>query len=267
MSESATRPTPQPATGTETPAKLQAELQSDVRKNPRRIAFILRRTSPQVRAQEDQRVMTYPGALSRFVIALEVAFLALVWVSLIANAPLEGIADPMHTPNPAKAPWYFFGLQELLHYFPPVVAGVLIPGLVVAALVVIPYFNINIEGRGIWADRSKHGLVKACVLGFMALILVLFGTGQLGHSATAVGKLNRTLDLIVPLVPTLIVGTVLLWSSQLSANSPSAFERWLADRPISFWIMTWFLVELIILTAVGTFFRGAGWTWVWPANS
>jgi hypothetical protein len=44
-------------------------------------------------------------------------------------------------------------------------------------------------------------------------------------------------------------------------------QRWLADRPISFWIMTWFLVELIVLTAVGTFFRGAGWTWVWPANS
>ena len=50
--------------------------------------------------------------------------IALVWIALIFNAPLEGLADPSHTPNPAKAPWYFLGLQEMLHYFPPVVAGV-----------------------------------------------------------------------------------------------------------------------------------------------
>jgi quinol---cytochrome c reductase cytochrome c subunit, bacillus type len=253
-------------TGTiiETPAKVQAEVQSDVRKNPRRIAFILRRTSPQVRAQEDARVMTYPGALARFIIALEIAFLALVWVSLLANAPLEGIADPMHTPNPAKAPWYFLGLQELLHYFPPVVAGVLIPGMVVAALVVIPYFNINIEGRGIWANPSRKPWIIGSVLGFIVLIFVLFGMGQLGHSGSAVGKVDRTLDLIVPIIPTLLVGGVLLLSSRFSAESGSPLQRWLADRPISFWIMTWFLVELAVLTAVGTLFRGPGWTWIWP---
>ncbi|HET9837053.1 MAG TPA: hypothetical protein VFR84_02385 [Candidatus Angelobacter sp.] len=247
--------------------RMQAELQPDVRKNPRRIAFILRRTSPQVKAQDDTRVMTYPGALARFIIALEVAFLLLVWVSLIANAPLEGIADPMHTPNPAKAPWYFLGLQELLHYFPPLVAGVLIPGLVVAALVVIPYFNINIEGRSIWADPRRRSVVIGAVTGFVVVIFALFGMGQLGHSATAVGKLDRTLDLVVPIVPTLIVSAALLLSSRFSADSPKAWQRWLFGRPISFWIMTWFLVELVVLTAVGTFFRGPGWTWVWPANS
>ncbi|HKV92312.1 MAG TPA: hypothetical protein VJW20_07170 [Candidatus Angelobacter sp.] len=247
--------------------KMQAELQSDVRKNPRRIAFILRRTSPQVRTQDDARVMTYPGALARFVIALEVVFLLLVWVSLIANAPLEGIADPMHTPNPAKAPWYFLGLQELLHYFPPVVAGVLIPGVVVAALVVIPYFNINIEGRSIWADPRRRKLVIASVIGFVVVIFALFAMGQLGHSATAVGKLDRTLDLLMPIVPTLIVSAALLASSRFSPASPKCWQRWLVARPISFWIMTWFLVELMVLTAVGTFFRGPGWTWVLPKNS
>jgi len=246
---------------------MQAEVQSDVRKNPRRIAFILRRTSPQVRAQDDTRVMTYPGALSRFLIALEVAFLLLVWVSLIANAPLEGIADPMHTPNPAKAPWYFLGLQELLHYFPPVVAGVLIPGVVVAALVVIPYFNINIEGRSLWADPRRRRLVIFSVIAFNLVIFALFGTSQLGHSATAVGKLDRALDLILPIVPTLIVSAALLLSSRFSAESAKPWQRWLVGRPISFWIMTWFLVELIVLTTVGTFFRGPGWTWVLPKNS
>ena len=61
--------------------KMQAEVQSDVRKNPRRIAFILRRSSPYVKTQDDGRVMTYPTALARFIIALEVAFVLLVWIS------------------------------------------------------------------------------------------------------------------------------------------------------------------------------------------
>ena len=244
--------------------KLQAEVQSDVRKNPRRVAFILRRTSPQVRAQDDGRVMTYPTALGRFVIALEVAFLVLVWVSLVANAPLEGLADPMHTPNPAKAPWYFLGLQELLHYFPPFVAGVLIPGIVVGALIVIPYFNINIEGRSIWADRSRRGRVIGSVVAFAVAIFLLFDLKQFFQSSEGLPRVDRLLDMIVPMVPTLLVGGALLLSSRYSAESSKPFERWLFARPVSFWIMTWFLVELIVLTAVGTFFRGPGWTWVWP---
>ena len=244
------------------PPKLQAEVQSDVRKNPLRIAFITRRSSPHVRAQDDTRVMTYPTALAKFVIALEVAFLILVWWSLVANAPLEGIADPMHTPNPAKAPWYFLGLQELLHYFPPVVAGVLIPGLVVVALIVIPYFNINIEGRSIWAKESHRRWVMAAVPVFTVLIFLLFAMPQLSHGA--VPLVDRVLDLTMPVVPTLVVGGALLLSAQYSPQSSKPFQRWLADRPLSFWIMTWFLVELILLTAVGTFFRGPGWSWVVP---
>jgi menaquinol-cytochrome c reductase cytochrome b/c subunit len=229
--------------------KMQAEVQSDVRKNPRRIAFILRRTSPYVKTQDDARIMTYPTALSRFIIALEVAFVLLVWISLLANAPLEGIADPMHTPNPAKAPWYFLGLQELLHYFPPMVAGVLVPGLVVGALIVIPYFNINIEGESLWArDRKRRLMVIGVALALFCIFLLVF-------------------DVIVALVPTILIGGLMLWSARLSSESPKLFHRWLASKPLSFWIMSWFLVELTILTVVGTFFRGPGWSWVLPWKS
>jgi len=242
-------PKPQPEVKPQAEVKLQAEVQPDVRKNPRRIAFILRRTSPHVKTQDDVRVMTYPTALSRFIIALEVAFVLLVWISLIANAPLEGIADPMHTPNPAKAPWYFLGLQELLHYFPPMVAGVLVPGLVVAALIVIPYFNINIEGESLWArDRKRRVMVVGVVLALFCVFLLVF-------------------DVIVALVPTLLIGGLMLWSASFSLGSPKLFQRWLSSKPLSFWIMSWFLVELTVLTVVGTFFRGPGWSWVLPWKS
>jgi menaquinol-cytochrome c reductase cytochrome b/c subunit len=127
---------------------------SDARKAPVRVAFITRRTSAQVKAHDEAEVQSFPEVLFRAAIAVEVLTAILVLISLFFNAPLEGLADPSHTPNPAKAPWYFLGLQELLHYFPPVVAGVLVPTLVVLALIVIPYFNINVEAAGLFSKDS-----------------------------------------------------------------------------------------------------------------
>jgi len=144
------------------------------------------------------------------------------------------------------------------------VAGVLIPGLVVGALIVIPYFNINIEGRNIWAKPSQRRWVMAAVPAFAITIFLLFAIPQLSHGDSALPLVDRLLDLFVPIVPTVIVGGALLLSSRYSPESSRPFQRWLVAKPLSFWIMTWFLVELIMLTAIGTFFRGPGWSWVLP---
>ncbi len=118
--------------------------------------------------------MTWPEGLFRVAVACEVLAIVLVLISLFWNAPLESLADPMQTPNPAKAPWYFLGLQELLHYFPPVVGGVLIPTLVVIALIVIPYFNVNVEAEGVWYRNRRNRLQVFSVvsLALIALLLV-----------------------------------------------------------------------------------------------
>ena len=172
--------------------------------------------------------------------------IALVVTSLLWDAPLEGLADPMHTPNPAKAPWYFLGLQEMLHYFPPVVAGVLVPGLVVMALIVIPYFRVYIEADGLFLkDRQRRLRIFYVVAGALSLFLLLF-------------------KVYAALVPTLIMAGFMLLAAQSSPQSPSSFRRYLAARPLSYWVMTWFLFELVVLTAIGTFFRGPGWSFVWP---
>ena len=92
----------------------------------------------------------------------------MVLVALVWDAPLEQLANPLLTPNPAKAPWYFLGLQELLHYFPPLVAGIVIPTLVVVALVVIPYFNINVQGDPLWAKDGPRRLRT-----FLVMLIVL----------------------------------------------------------------------------------------------
>ncbi len=227
-----------------------AGMDSHARKTPVRVAFVTRRTSAAVRVKDEERVMTYPNAFIRIAIAIEVLTLGLVTMALLWDAPLEGLADPLHTPNPAKAPWYFLGLQELLHYFPPVVAGVLIPTLVVIALIVIPYFNVNIQAEGLFLkDRAKRIKIFAAVVIALCIFLAVF-------------------DVFVALVPTLLVAVFGTLAALWSAQPPEAgFRRWLVSKPLSFWIMTWFLVVLVVLTAVGTFFRGPGWSWVLPWRS
>ncbi len=226
-----------------------ASVDSDAKKSPRRIVFVTRRTSAQVKAETEEQIQTFPGVLFRAAVAIQLLAVALVWIALMFNAPLEGLADPSHTPNPAKAPWYFLGLQEMLHYFPPVVAGVLVPGLVVMALIVIPYFNINIEADGFFLkDRQRRLRVFYAVAVLLSIFLGWF-------------------HVIVALVPTLIMAGLMIVASQSSPQSSSALRRYLAGRPLSFWVMTWFLFELAVLTAVGTFFRGPGWSWIWPWQS
>jgi quinol-cytochrome oxidoreductase complex cytochrome b subunit len=219
---------------------------SNAKKAPRRVVFVTRRTSAQVKVADEDQLQTYPEALFRALVAIEVLAIALVAMALLFNAPLEGLADPSHTPNPAKAPWYFLGLQEMLHYFPPVVAGVLAPGLVVIALIVIPYFNINIEAEGLFVkNRAQRLRIFYVVALALSLFLLAF-------------------HVYVALVPTLIVAAFMIVAAQSSSQSSSAFCRYLASKPLSYWVMTWFLFELVVLTAIGTFFRGPGWSWVWP---
>src|SRR5271169_3600727 len=201
------------------PKDFVAIVDSDARKTPRRVAFITRRTSPQVRVKDEDRVMTYPEVFFRAVVAIEVLAIVLVIISLLWDAPLEGLADPMHTPNPAKAPWYFLGLQELLHYFPPVVAGVLIPGLVVMALIIIPYFNINIEAEGLWLrDKAKRLRIFGIVVGAFCIFLALYKPG------------GEPRGVWVALVPTLIVAAFMLLAAQTDPQTAQGFRRWLVAK-------------------------------------
>jgi quinol-cytochrome oxidoreductase complex cytochrome b subunit len=223
-----------------------AGIDSNAKKSPRRIVFITRRTSAQVKADTEDQVQTFPEVLFRSAVAVMTLAIVLLWIALIFNAPLEGLADPSHTPNPAKAPWYFLGLQEMLHYFPPVVAGVMVPGLVVMALIVIPYFKVNIEADGLFLkDRQQ----RLRIFYIIAISLSVFLLGFKVYAA---------------LVPTLIIAVLMSIAARCSAESPGTLGRYMAGRPLSFWVMTWFLFELVVLTAIGTFFRGPGWAWVWP---
>ena len=210
----------------------------------RRIALLRSDTRPAVRVAEDKYVMTFPHLIVREIILFQVVVIALAVIALLFDAPLEGIANPLETPNPAKAPWYFLGLQELLHYFPPVVAGVVLPGLVVACLVVIPYARVNLSAGPLWRGKGAASAVALVVAA--GGLSVLFG---LFHCWPVV-------------VPTLCLASAMFLAR--GGEGGGRVRRALARVTLPEWIMTWFVLVAVILTAIGTFFRGPGWSLVWP---
>ena len=228
--------------------KIETGFSSDARKDPRRIVFVTRKTSAKVTGDPGPQVMAYPHLMMREAIAFQVLVVALVAVALLWDAPLEQLANPLLTPNPAKAPWYFLGLQELLHYFPPFVAGILIPTLVVVGLIVIPYFKVNVQGQPMWSTDRPRRLQM-----FMIVLIVLSASLSYFYAWTV-------------LVPTLIVGGLALYAYGLEPEKRAPLDS-LRLRPVSWWVMTWFIFVAVVLTVVGTFFRGPGWSWVWPWGS
>jgi len=108
--------------------------------------------------QTGEKVDVWPHLVSReFLASLLVMVILFVW-SMVMQAPLEAEANLNVTPNPSKAPWYFLGLQELLVYFDPWIAGVVLPTLIVVGLMAIPYIDINPKGVGSWAKMGKKKL-------------------------------------------------------------------------------------------------------------
>jgi hypothetical protein len=101
----------------------------------------------------------------------------LVW-SLGLRAPLEQPANPVVTPNPSKAPWYFLGLQEMLVFFDPAIAGVVLPCLIIFGLAAIPYLDVNPKGSGYYTIHERKFGYATFLFGFLQLwiLLILIGT-------------------------------------------------------------------------------------------
>lgn len=111
-----------------------------------------------------------------FLVAIIVIVFLMVW-SIVLDAPLEEYANPTRTPNPAKAPWYFLGLQEMLVYFDPWIAGIVMPTLIVVGLCVIPYVDVNPKGIGYYTWRERKFAISTFCFGFLVLWTTLIVIG------------------------------------------------------------------------------------------
>lgn len=126
----------------------------------------------------DREVFVWPYLLRiEFLVTIIVTFILMVW-SITLDAPLEAPANPSLTMNPSKAPWYFLGLQEMLVYFDPCMAGVVLPTLILVGLMVIPYMDANPLGNGYYTFKQRKFAILAFLFGFVVLWLsmVVIGT-------------------------------------------------------------------------------------------
>jgi hypothetical protein len=112
-----------------------------------------------------------------FLAAIIVTVILMVW-SITLNAPLEEPANPTLTMNPAKAPWYFLGLQEMLVYFDPWMAGVVMPSLIIIGLMVVPYIDTNPLGSGYYTFKQRRFAILTFIFGFEVLwvMMIIIGT-------------------------------------------------------------------------------------------
>jgi len=127
---------------------------------------------------EEEKVLVWPDLVYTELICMVIAtFLLIIW-SVLLKAPLEQPATSAKAPNPSKAPWYFLGLQEMLVYYDPWMAGVVLPTMIIVGLIAIPYIDFNQKGNGYFTFAQRKFAVTTFLFGFVVLwcTLIVLGT-------------------------------------------------------------------------------------------
>jgi hypothetical protein len=133
---------------------------------------------PPLEKLDDEKVLVWPDLVYTELICMIVAtFILVVW-SVALKAPLEAPATTAKAPNPSKAPWYFLGLQEMLVYYDPWMAGVVLPTFIITGLLCLPYIDYNQKGNGYFTYAQRPFAVITFLLGFVVLwvTLIVLGT-------------------------------------------------------------------------------------------
>ncbi len=153
--------------------------------------------------ESDEKVLVFPYLIFiEFVIALAYAVVLVLW-AIFLKAPLEQPANPTVSPNPSKAPWYFLGLQEMLVYFDPWIAGVLLPTFIILGLCAIPYIDRDPSTSGYYSFKARRGPIVSYLFGFWILwiLLIIMGTFLRGPNWNFFGPFEEwDVHKVVPLL-------------------------------------------------------------------
>ncbi len=170
----------------------------------------------------DHKVMVWPDLVyTEFLCMILWTIFLIVW-SIYLKAPIEEPANPAKTPNPSKAPWYFLGLQEMLVYYDPWIAGVLLPGLIIVGLCAIPFIDVNPKGNGYYCFKDRKWEIIIFLFGFVVLWvwLIIIGTFLRGPNQNFFGPFERwDAHKLVPLINVDL--SQLIWVKGLGVALPS----------------------------------------------
>ncbi|NIN71158.1 MAG: DUF4405 domain-containing protein [Gemmatimonadetes bacterium] len=211
--------------------------------------------------EKPESVLALPNLLMReFAVGLMLVAFVMSF-SVFVNAPLDQAANPGMSPNPAKAPWYFVGFQELLFHFHGLFAVVIIPLVVAAALVLLPYLKYDHQVGGVWFVSRKGrrlGGAAAAIALAVTPIWVVLDEYWIDYAAWLPGLppalRGGTLPFAVLL--SLLTGLYMASRGRFSASRAEATQA----------VFIFLLVAFAILTVTGVWFRGAGMALVWPWN-
>ena len=262
-----------PAAGV--PAKVAAAAAS----RREQVAAVAKRDPAPAAAEKSERlVYVWPHLVTIEFRAAMLLLLTIVVVSIILQAPLEAHANADKTPNPSKAPWYFLNLQELLLHMHPSLAGVLVPSAVLFGLIpLIPYFDRNTMDVGKWfgTAKAKQICIFTSVYSTIVLIALILFDERVGVKPLMQNLANvlhaPILSDVNPFgigalsLPNVIVPTFLmLFPIVVLCVLIKVIYRPEGVRDYMFALFTGFVVAYVVLTIVGTFFRGQQMILMWP---
>ena len=134
---------------------------------------------PPVEKEGSEKVLVWPDLVYTEMICMIALTAFLIFWAIWLQAPLEEPASSVKTPNPSKAPWYFLGLQEMLVYYDPWMAGVVLPSMIIVGLMAIPYIDFNKNGNGYYTIKERRFAYITFQLGFLELWVTLIVLGTL----------------------------------------------------------------------------------------
>lgn len=224
---------------------------------------VVRELTPATDREAENLVPSWPRVFRLEAILTMLVLLAIVGLSLSLDAPLSEQANPAIPENPAKAPWYFLALQELVSYS-AFGGGIVIPGVIMVGLLLIPYLEREDEDVGIWFSGPRGRRIAAVSAAYAAIVClaVLAFTVKYGWLRDWLPELTqkyaRTAQIVIMLFNPgmMFVAACAIWSVGLLRRTNST-------RMAAIGLFTCSLVLFTMLTYFATVHRGPNWGFYW----
>ena len=219
---------------------------------------VVRGRTTMIEKGPDNTIFSFPVvAILELLIALG-TFAALIIFSLIKDAPLEALANPLVTTDPAKAPWYFMGLQEMLEHAHPLVSGVILPTVMVLFVMAIPYLDNSRVGAGLWFTSTRGKRIALWTAIYTAIVMPAY---------IVLDNLFPPRELLRGIVPDFVAQSLIpvLIMAVIVLLPVLVLMRWKPNaREVVLVLFTVLFISAVIFTISGFFFRGPGFKLYWP---